>query len=238
MILHTETNGSGEAIVFLHSGLQTAATDFVKQQQHFMSAYTVICPDLRGHGKSAASDISNFFEDAADDLAETLEALGHPSAHIVGASLGALVALHFAKRHPAKLKSLVFSGVTKSKPGNWGEMHQEDVQLQADLLNNQEAVQYFNDLHGAGWSRFIEMGRSEEWYPFHSTGDLTGISVPILAIAGEGSPHEVKSIMEYRTESDNVHAAVIPFAAHLVHTEQPELYSKVLELFLNTVGGT
>lgn len=232
MILHTELKGSGEALVFLHSGLQTAATDFLPQLNMFMNDYRIISPDLRGHGKSVNVDISNFFEDAADDLAETLDDLDLQTSHIVGASLGALVALYFAKRYPDKLKSLTISGVTKRMPENWREMHQEDVKMQAQLMSSEEAVTYFNALHGPDWSRFIEMGRSEEWYPFHETGDLAGITAPILAIAGEDSPHEVKSLMEYRAEFKNVHIATIPFAGHLVHAEQPEVYSKVLELFL------
>ncbi|TAA72683.1 alpha/beta fold hydrolase [Planococcus salinarum] len=235
MILHTELKGGGEAIVFLHTGFQTAATDFIQQQNTFMNGYRIISPDLRGHGKSATVDISNFFEDSADDLAETLEGLGIQKTHIVGASLGALAALSFAKRYPDKLKSLTISGVTKGMPENWLEMHQEDVKMQAELMNNEEALMYFNDLHGPGWTRFIEMGRSEDWYPFHETGDLSGISAPILVIAGETSPHEVKSLMDYRAEFNNVHIATIPFAAHLVHAEQPELYSKVLELFLKNL---
>jgi len=96
MILYTEIKGSGEAIVFLHTGLQTSATDFIQQQNDFMKDYQVISPDLRGHGKSITTDTSNFFEDSATDLYETLENLGLHSVHVVGASLGALVAIFFA----------------------------------------------------------------------------------------------------------------------------------------------
>lgn len=62
MILHTELKGSGEALVFLHSGLQTAATDFLPQLNMFMNDYRIISPDLRGHGKSVNVDISNFLK--------------------------------------------------------------------------------------------------------------------------------------------------------------------------------
>lgn len=232
MILHTVTKGSGEALVFLHTGLQTAATDFIPQQTIFSEHYQVISPDLRGHGKSTAADISNFFEDSAQDLDETFEKLGLQSAHIAGASLGALVAIVFAKRFPAKVKTLTISGVTKQKPDNWQSMHQQDVEMQAGLLINEEAVSYFTDLHGPDWKRFIDMGKSEDWYPFNETSNLSQVSSPVLVIAGEGSTNESLSAIEYRKEQENVHISILPFASHLVHDEQPELYAEVLGRFL------
>lgn len=235
MILHTVTKGSGEAIVFLHTGLQTSATDFIHQQTTFSAHYQVISPDLRGHGKSASVDISDFFEDSAKDLDETFEEHGIQSAHVVGASLGALAAIFFAKRFPARVKTLTISGVTKQKPVNWLEMHRQDAEMQAGLLDSDDAGSYFTGLHGPDWTRFITMGRSEDWYPFNETADLTGLSSPILIIAGEGSLNEVRSALEYKTEMERVHTSIIPFASHLVHAEQPELYSNVLDLFLKNV---
>lgn len=232
MILHTVTKGSGEALVFLHTGLQTSATDFIPQQAMFSEHYQVISPDLRGHGKSAAADISNFFEDSAQDLDETFEKLGLQSVHLVGASLGALAAIVFAKRFPAKVKTLTISGVTKQKPDNWQSIHQQDVDMQAELLKNEEAISYFTDLHGPEWKRFINMGKSEDWYPFNETQDLGEISSPILVIAGEDNANEYLSAIEYSTEQEHVHFSIIPFASHLVHAEQPELYSNILDRFL------
>ncbi len=88
MLLHTEVLGDGEPIVFLHTGLQTGMTDFEEQRDYFQSRFKVILPDLRGHGKSTSREISNYYEDCAADLKETLDHLGVESAHIVGCSIG------------------------------------------------------------------------------------------------------------------------------------------------------
>ena len=87
LILHTEILGNGEPIVFLHTGLQTGLTDFEYQREYFQKNFKVILPDLRGHGKSIAEVYSNFFEDSASDLADTLDDLNIERAHIVAVPL-------------------------------------------------------------------------------------------------------------------------------------------------------
>jgi len=235
MILHTQSFGEGEPIVFLHSGLQTGLTDFEYQRDYFKEQFQVIVPDLRGHGNSVTEDVSNFFEDSAKDLSESLEHLGIQSAHIVGASLGALVAIFFAKRFPGKVKSLTISGVTAEKPDDWTQLHEQEASNQQQLLKYEEATAYFDQLHNGNWRQFFEMAKHENWYPFEETKDLSAIDSPILYIAGEGNPNETRGVLYYPGKHDHVRVSIIPFASHLVHAGQAELHAKTLELFLSHV---
>ncbi|GAA0488539.1 alpha/beta hydrolase [Salinibacillus aidingensis] len=235
MILHTEVFGDGEPIVFLHTGLQTGLTDFEYQREHFKDKYKVVLPDLRGHGKSVEGDFSNFFEDSAEDIAETLIHLGVESAHIAGCSLGALVGLFFAKRFPYKVKSLAISGVIPERPDNWLELLKEDIEHQAQLLQNDEVVSYFDHLHKSNWKESLKFVKDENWYPFEETKDLDGIDSPILYIVGEEKEAETKGALLYPSIKDDVHVSIVPFASHLVHTEQPDIYTKILERFISEV---
>ncbi|WP_455675168.1 alpha/beta fold hydrolase [Pradoshia sp.] len=236
MILHTNVLGEGEPIVFLHTGLQTGNTDFEYQREYFRNSYKVILPDLRGHGNSIANDITNFFEECAIDIEETLKNLGIESAHIVGCSLGGLAGLSFAKKYPNKVKSLAISGVLAERPENWLEMHKEESEAQAQLLHNEELIHYFNHLHSSDWKQFITMGQDEEWYPFDLTKDLDGIQSPILYMVGEGNNDESKSAILYQALKEDIHISIIPFASHLVHAQQPKIYTEVLSLFLENVS--
>lgn len=236
MILHTEVFGRGEAIVFLHTGLQTGLTDFEYQREYFKEKYKVIHPDLRGHGNSKIDDLSNFFEDSAIDIAETLNHLNVASAHIVGCSIGALVGLIFAKRFPDKVKSLTISGVQSQKPSNWLVLHREEVEQQTQLLQNHEAIEYFDRVHQSNWRQLLEIVQDENWYPFKETEDLSGITSPILYMVGEGLEAEKKGTLYYPTIKDDVHVSIIPFSSHLVHFEQPEIYTKILEEFVGNMN--
>ena len=237
MILHTSVIGEGDPIVFLHSGLQTGESDFNYQSGYFKKNYRVILPDLRGHGQSNVDqfDIVNFFEDSAKDLKDTLEFLQIEKTHIVGGSLGALVGLVFAKRFPDRVSSLTLSGITSEKPHNWAELQLIDARMQMAVLENREAVNYFNRLHLSNWQSFIRQSQELDWYPFNETGDASSIQCPALIIVGEGKWHEVSGALNYRKKNDRFHMAVVPFAAHLVHNEQPEIYTAILERFLGNI---
>ncbi|WP_407272866.1 alpha/beta fold hydrolase [Radiobacillus sp. PE A8.2] len=232
MLLHTEMFGDGEAVVFLHTGLQSGMTDFEHQREYFKHNYKVFVPDLRGHGKSETTDFSNYFEDCAQDLLETLDFYKLNKVHLVGCSLGAIVGLFFAKRNADRIKTLTLSGILHKKPDNWLEMHKEDVEFQAQLLQDEETVNYFNSVHAADWKQFIYMGREENWYPFEETGDVAAINFPTLYMVGEGNKAETKGAISYPQLNDHIHVSIIPFASHLVHSQQPEIYTRILEVFM------
>ena len=239
MILHTSIVGEGEPIVFLHTGLQTGEIDFGYQREFFKDNYRVILPDLRGHGKSETDQIEvlNYLEKSAIDLKETLDHLQIEKAHIVGVSLGALVGLVFAKRYPNRLISLTLSGITPEKPDNWRELQEADVAIQKAVLSNEETVNYFDNIHSSDWQSFIKMAQDHDWYPFHETGDVSSVLCPALFIVGEGQPQEVKGTITYPEMNKNFHVAVVPFASHLVHSDQPELYTIIVDRFLDELKG-
>ncbi len=192
MLLHTEVFGYGEPIVFLHTGLQTGMTDFEEQRDYFQSRFKVILPDLRGHGKSKSLELTNYYEDSASDLKDTLDHLGVESAHIVGCSIGALVGLFFAKRFPGKLKTLTLSGMMAEKPDNWWEIHRNMVVQQSSLWENEQVVAYFDQLHGDGWRELINLSAEVDSYPFEETSDLGGLEMPTMFMVGEKNENEVK----------------------------------------------
>ncbi|WP_394217706.1 alpha/beta fold hydrolase [Halobacillus trueperi] len=102
-----------------------------------------------------------------------------------------------------------------------------------NLLKDEETCAYFDSLHGEGWQRFIHMGQDEGWYPFEATRSIQSLDMPVLFLIGEGQEHELKGVRIYKEQSDSIHVAVLPFASHLVHAEQPDLYNQTLEVFLS-----
>jgi pimeloyl-ACP methyl ester carboxylesterase len=71
--------------------------------------YNVLAPDLPGHGRSSGPPLPAI-SDMADWTAALIEAAGAAKARLVGHSMGSLIALETAARHPAKVSALGLIG--------------------------------------------------------------------------------------------------------------------------------
>ncbi len=71
--------------------------------------YNVLAPDLPGHGRSSGKPLASIAE-MADWTAALLDAAGAANAKLIGHSMGSLIALETAARHPAKVSGLALVG--------------------------------------------------------------------------------------------------------------------------------
>jgi|SRR5579871_1182694 len=71
--------------------------------------FSVLAPDLPGHGRSTGPALKTIAE-LADWTAALLDAAGATKAHLIGHSMGSLIALETAARHPAKVSALGLIG--------------------------------------------------------------------------------------------------------------------------------
>jgi pimeloyl-ACP methyl ester carboxylesterase len=101
-----EEIGAGvEPLVFL-SGLGGDHRAFSRTQRHFAARFRTLGFDARDAGRSDRADGPYTTAEMADDVAGWLEAVAAAPAHVVGQSLGGLVAQELALRHPRMVKSL------------------------------------------------------------------------------------------------------------------------------------
>jgi len=99
--LHVEQHGSGPRVVFVHGGEEAGGAFAFAAQLPLAQRFTLIWPDLPGHGKSPAQGHKTVDRDASI----VAELLGD-GAHLVGHSFGGAVALHAAASRPDKVHSL------------------------------------------------------------------------------------------------------------------------------------
>lgn len=73
--------------------------------------YRVLAPDLPGHGRSTGAPLPSI-ADMAEWTAALLAAAGSKAAKLVGHSMGSLIALETAARHPATVSALGLIGTS------------------------------------------------------------------------------------------------------------------------------
>lgn len=97
--------GQGQPVVLLH-GLGMKAAIWAPQREALARDYDVVAPDMLGHGGSSLPPEEARLSDYSDQLLALLDGLGLGAAHLVGHSMGALIALDFALAHPQRVLSV------------------------------------------------------------------------------------------------------------------------------------
>jgi pimeloyl-ACP methyl ester carboxylesterase len=123
-------------VVFVH-GAANDHSAFLLQSRYF--AYhgcNALAVDLPGHGRSAGPPLATI-EAMADWVASLLGAAGIAAAALVGHSMGSLVALECAARHPARARALALIGTAAPMPVGEALMDaaREDRHAALDMLN-------------------------------------------------------------------------------------------------------
>jgi len=261
--LAAERSGRGPALMLLHgySGSGRSMEGFARAFQHDFDA---IAPDLPGHGRSAerAAGHAYDFDACVDDLVATLDATGHRSAHWLGYSMGARLALACAVRYPSRVTSLVLlaSRAGIADPGERAARRRADEALAArieehgveafvdewlaqplfatlerlgpEFMARERTARLANDARGLASSLRV-LGPAAQPPLFD---DLPRVSVPVLLVAGALDERFVAAAHELGRSLPSAEVCVIPDAGHAAHLEQPEAVLRVVQEFLRRAG--
>ncbi|WAU81804.1 alpha/beta hydrolase [Streptomyces sp. Qhu-G9] len=97
--------GEGTPVVLLHGHPRTSATWHRVAPRLVERGFTVVCPDLRGYGRSrgpapTADHVGHAKRAVAQDVVEVMRFLGHDRFSLAGHDRGGAVALRLALDHP------------------------------------------------------------------------------------------------------------------------------------------
>jgi 3-oxoadipate enol-lactonase len=106
--LYYEEHGEGEPLLLL-MGLGVPIEGWIRQTPHFARRYRTILLDNRGIGRSGKPLGAYTATAMARDAIHVLDHLKIPKAHLVGLSMGGMIAMELAARHPERVKSAVLA---------------------------------------------------------------------------------------------------------------------------------
>jgi pimeloyl-ACP methyl ester carboxylesterase len=104
-----EFDGTQPTVVLLHGAGFDHTTWALHSRWLAHHGHSVLAPDLPGHGRSSGTPIPTI-AGMADWTAALLDAAGASKARLVGHSMGSLIAIETAARHPQRVTALSLIG--------------------------------------------------------------------------------------------------------------------------------
>lgn len=101
--------------VLIHGAQQDHSCWTIQADGLAQHGFTVLAPDLPGHGRSDGSPLASI-EEMADWIVALLDAAGIEEAMLVGHSMGSLIAIEAALRYPERVSRLVLIGSSVPMP--------------------------------------------------------------------------------------------------------------------------
>ena len=243
--------GRGEPVLLVHGGMSDSR-EWGLQVEDLWRDYDVVAMDVLGCGGSDDPPEGFGLVDHADVLQGTLDALGVSSAHVIGVSLGSVVALALYRAHPRAVRSLVLAG---AYAGWAGSLPPEEVEARTRMVLEtlERPVEewgppFLATVHGVNAPaelvdasmailRDVRPEASRRLVLAVASADLRemlpSITVPVLLIYGQDDQRAPVAVAR------RLHAAiprselvVLPGAGHAVNIEAPEEFNAAVRAFL------
>lgn len=242
-----------ETVVLIH-GVGMNQSVWAPQIAALTNRYRVVVYDMLGHGGSALPSAQPSLGEYAAQLAKLLDALDLTTAHVIGHSMGALVALEFALTYPARTLSVVaLNAVYDRTPEQRAAVLNRAATLDAtSAVAGVDATlaRWFGDpipAHLTEAARAVRsllvsvdpVGYARTYQLFASSDDahvgrLAQLAVPALFLTGECDPNSSPHM-------SHAMAAVAPFGRaeviakerHMMNVTEPALVNERLLAFLN-----
>lgn len=241
-------------LLMLH-GIGGGAECFRPQLEYFAGDFHTVAWNMPGYGLSPALP-SVTFEALSESVAILLDELGAANAHVLGHSIGGMIAQQFAADHPEKVLSLTLAATSAAFGSKDGEFQKRFLEerlrpLEQGASMAQLADSIIDSLIGespdpdmlavarqcmAGVSKAGYRANMECLVTFDLRKELGNIRAPTLLIAGEKDTNAPPAVMEKMASFiPGAEYRCLQKAGHLVNLEQPAAFNITLREFLNTV---
>lgn len=237
-----------ESIIFLHPAFSDHRA-FEQQIDYFSKDYKVITIDFIGHGLSKAKKSKDKIDATPEHLLKIMELEKINKTHLVGVSMGSLIAQYFALKYPIKIKSLTALGgydinnenkeVAKAqKWSNIGLIFRAIFSMKAfrkktALITCEsekgQALFYNTTSHYERKSFMVMQGLQ------NVIKDRKNIkfNYPILIMTGEFDIELAKKMAQsWHSGLENSEYYMIANGGHCANIDEPEIFNKKVEEFI------
>ena len=257
--LYYEIHGAGSPLVLV-MGIGYDSSLWTLQQVPALSTrFSLILVDNRDSGRSSRADHPYDVADMADDLAGIIDALDIRRTHVLGLSMGSMIGIEFALRHPDRLDRLVLAGpgaaparsmVDPISVWNWVKSHDPGGEtfgaqqftwlFSSAFLRNQQAVQDTAALLASNPNPIDPQAydrQARAYLRFDALDRLGDIQAATLVIVGEQdllTPPWVAREVADGIPNARLEIVTGDGASHVLPLERPDDFN---QLVMNFLGG-
>jgi len=247
---HYELAGPASApVVTLSHSLAADLSMWDPQMKALTEKYRVLRYDMRGHGGTDVSEGPYSLDGLTADVHELLVALGIKQTHLIGLSIGGMIAQLFAVQHPAMIRSLILCDTSSELPQEAKVLFEERI-LTAKTLGMEAHVEpslerwftkAFRSAPEADRVRALIRKTDPRGYAgcsyaimgLNLTSRLSSIRLPTLIIVGEDDPGTpVAAALTIHEKIKGSELVILKSASHLSNIEQAEAFNKAVTSFL------
>jgi pimeloyl-ACP methyl ester carboxylesterase len=239
LLIYYELHGEGPPLVLLHGGLLTIELGFGDVLAALAERHKVVAIELQGHGRTADIDRSMSLERLADDVAQVLTEVAVDRADVVGFSLGGLVTVELARRHPERVRRLVLASIHTRPDGLDDEVRSPDARPGVGRMPTADDFRAWEEAYRAVASdpdQFsalqAKVGAFVGSLPGWSDDELRELTVPTLVLIGDKDFVRVEHAVHMQQVLPNAQLAVIPGATHVGLLHETDLVMPILRRFL------
>jgi pimeloyl-ACP methyl ester carboxylesterase len=232
---------SGKSTVVLVHALGSSRRAWTPQVQALSDHHRVLVPDLPGHGDARGP----FTLDRAVESVHITINQAAGDSHLVGISVGAVVALLACLERPGEAASLVLSGGLAHAP-RWIVLQRVIAGITPEPLlvrglarmysggRAEYADQAVEDLRRCGKRTYLSALR--ELATIDLRPRLGQVAVPTLVLCGSKDRSNVPMSRELAAGIPAAELQIVQGATHLWNLQQPELFNRTVAAFLEQVG--
>jgi len=237
------------ALLFLHPAFSDHQA-FDYQVGYFAGNYRVITLDLLGHGASKPNASKEQLDTTAEHVEAILDQEGISQVHMVGVSLGSLLAQYFAFRYPGKVISLTALGgypIHEENKAVAKAQRASNLRLLFTALISMNSfrkkVANISCFTTKGRALFLRSASGFQRKSFMlmqglqkviQQRDGVAIEYPMLIMVGEHDiPLAIEIAQRWYANSSDSEYVMIEHAGHCANMDVPEVFNETLERFLN-----
>jgi pimeloyl-ACP methyl ester carboxylesterase len=248
MDMYYEVSGRGDPLVVLH-GAYMNIPSMGAIIPKLARTHRVYALELQGHGRTTNIDRPITYQAMADDVAAFMDAMRLEKADVFGYSMGSIVGLQLAIRHPAKVIKLAAASVAYDIQGWQPEFKAMIPQMNLEMFKGSPLEKEYRK-YAANPDGFPDLARKLiqlEKEPMAWEKEVKALKLPVLIITSDADVATLEhSVAMFRLLGGGgmgdmgkplpaARLAVLPATSHTAVITQPDLLHAFIEPFLKGI---